>query len=254
MSETLLLTWTISPSREILSQWYKSTSINPNNRYLEYFDSIVYYITQSNFSSIVFCENSNYNFKDLDLINDLCIIYKKKFELLQFTWNHKKTLELWYWFGDWECIDYAIDNSKILNTSANWFKISWRYIVKNINIFLNKNNKRDIIFYKWIWFSPFWGYSAIFKTTNIFYKTWLYNCKKLVDKNKNISLEYVFYFQLRNILFKNWGCNFNDLPILNNWSKKKIAQEYILKFFWLLEYNTIWSILDKILYNFKRYL
>ena len=78
MNQTLLLTWTIKPISEILSvNSYHSTSLDPEARYSQYIDTIIYYIVNSNFTHIVFCENSNYPIKDYPTILGLAKIYNK---------------------------------------------------------------------------------------------------------------------------------------------------------------------------------
>lgn len=246
--ETLLLTWTISPNKKIINQWYKSTSLNPEQRYFEYLDAIIYYISQSNFQNIVFCENSNYLFKDLSLINGLCKIYNKKFELLQFNWNYQKTLDLWYWYWDWEIIDYAIDNSSLLKKSINWYKISGRYICININeIILNHKNSNNI-FFKWVNFSFFSVCSAFFKTNNNFYYENLYKLNEKLDKN--ISLETIYYSKLRKFSLSKTCWNLKIFPKFSKWNNM-INITFILKSLFKTWLSSIWSkisfIFDKIL-------
>ncbi len=252
MSKTLLLTWTISPSQKILNQWYSSLSLNPNNRYFEYINAIIYYISQSNFNCIVFCENSNYNFKDLDFINQLCKIYNKQFELLQFEWNHDKTLEIWYWYWDAECIDYAVNNSKLLQNSENWYKISWRYICVNINEIIERHIHQNNLFFKWVNYSFFSTCTALYKTNNTFYKEYLYN--KWNKVNKNHSLEYVYYNELRIFLLNNTCWYLKIFPIFSKWNNM-IKITFPLKILFKIWLCNIWSkisfILDKILYKYE---
>ena len=100
---TLLLTGTVQPYPVVSQSWYSSTSLNPSKRLAEYMDSIIYYISQSAFSYIVFCENSDYAIPaiDLQIIEDLCEYYHKKFELLQFKWDYDMVVKKWYNYWYW---------------------------------------------------------------------------------------------------------------------------------------------------------
>ena len=193
--ETVLLTWTISPNKEIGDKlWYKSTSLDPKVRYFSYIDTIVYYILNSKFTHIVFCENSNYPFEDKKLIEDLCYIYNKHFELLQFVWDHKKTLEKWYGYGDGECMDYAVDHSKLLKESKTWYKITWRYKISNINKIIDTYHGAKNIFYV---ASPigFWTIMTWFiKTNTSNYRHLFYNIKEDVAAQQ--ILEKLYYDRL----------------------------------------------------------
>lgn len=250
MSETLLLTWTISPNWDIVKQWYKSASLDPNKRYFEYIDAILYYITQSDFINIIFCENSNFYFQDLNFINHLCEIYNKNFELLQFTWDYQKALDLWYGYWDAECIDYAIDKSLILRNVKNWYKISWRYKCMNINKIIYNQNKQDIAFFKWVNFSYFSICTAFFKCNNSFYNLYLYNSWEKM--NKNLPLEMIFYISLRKFLLRNNCWSFDVFPFFSSWNNMLNINffQYLILKTWL---SSMWSkisfIFDKIFFK-----
>ncbi|MDD3645904.1 MAG: hypothetical protein PHH06_00690 [Candidatus Gracilibacteria bacterium] len=249
--ETLLLTGTISPSKDIKKQGYKSTSIKPKERYFEYINSIIYYITQSDFKNIVFCENSNYNFKDLDLINELCKLYNKNFELLQFNGDHKKSLELGYGYGDGECMDFAVDNSQVIKSSKNWYKISGRYIIKNINEIIKIFKDKNVYFFKGtnidlanFSIALFSISTYFFKTNSLFYKENLYNIKSNI--HLKTSIEFEFYKELRFLLdYTNIKSNIL-LPIENRYYKKFKNINYL----GLLDLGFISYIIDKLLFNF----
>lgn len=189
--ESLLLTWTISPSR---GQKYQSASLSPEIRELQYFKSLVFYIAQSNFNKIVFCENSDYSFSN-DRINNLKYLselYKKEVELLHFRWDFERTNRLWYWYWEWECLDYAIDNSKILKDAKTFYKLTGRYIIWNINDILNIHKDSKNLFIRDIP-SYFTMNTAFFKMEVNLYKKYFYNAKKFVNHLKNENFESAFY-------------------------------------------------------------
>lgn len=213
--EILLMTWTISPSKTIN---YRSSTLSPVDRELQYFKSILYYITQSNFWKIVFCENSNHKFNEekLWIIKFLSKLYNKEIELLCFKWDYRKTNELWYWYGEWECIDYAIDNSKLLKESKMFYKVTWRYIIWNINQMIDFYKKNNNIFIRYSILQYFAMDTAFFKIDKSLYKEFFYNAKTMVNHQKNSFYETVFHsILLKNNLYK-CSSKINLLPIRIN--------------------------------------
>lgn len=240
--ETLLLTWTIAPDEKILKQWYNSTSLIPEKRYFEYIDTIIYYIINSKFTKIIFCENSNYYFKDLESIKSLCKIYNKNFELLQFNWDNSKTLELWYWYWDAECMDYAFDNSNMLKNSKNWYKISWRYKVININKMLDYYKKNDNVIYK---STPLWFFLIMtwfIKLNNNYYKKYFYGIKNKCNRNK--MLEVLFWEQIKNEKTYKYMWMYPKLSHISYFKYMKFVIRAKLNYMWI---NYIFIILRKIL-------
>ena len=192
--ELLLMTWTISPSKD---QIYESTSLSSDIRKLQYLKSLIFYITQSNFNKIIFCENSDYKFNksETDILENLSKLYKKELELLHFKWDFEKTIKLWYWYGEWECIDYAYDNSKILKTTESFYKITGRYIIWNINEIINSHKDKKNFFIRDIP-AYFTMNTAFFKMETKLYKDYFYNVKKLVNESIKINYETACYTKL----------------------------------------------------------
>jgi hypothetical protein len=245
-SRTLLLTWTIAPSNWISKFNYKN-SLDPKKRLKEYENSIKYYIEDSLFEKIVFCENSNYSCE-----NRKTEMYKfakdnnKKLEILQFQWNVEKTLELSYSYWEGECIDYAYENSDLLKGSLNRWKITWRYIIKNINDLIKTSDRYENLLFRWL--RPLWFFAidtSIFKVSNNTYKKYLYDAKNDITRENNKCIENIFYDRIRN---KNISCwKLKVLPkkdwYWDAWHTEK-WYHHVLLFFWLWNW---WSFVDKIL-------
>ena len=228
-SEILLMTWTISPAKNLN---YQSASLSPEIRKLQYFKSLIFYITQSNFNKIVFCENSDYHFSkwETDVLENLSKLYNKKIELLHFLWNFGKTIKQWYWYWEWECIDYAIDNSKLIDNNESFYKITWRYIFWNINqiIDLHKNIKNLFIRHIMLWY--FSMNTAFFKMEKRLYKKYFYNLKEMI--NCGNCIEILFY----HVLLKNNLYQYNNkLKVLPN----RINSSDSIFTKWLQYYNII---------------
>ena len=257
--ETLLMTWTISPKKD--QKWYKSTSFSTEVRKAQYLKAIIFYVTQSKFNNIIFCENSDYKFEktEMEVIEYLKNLYHKNIELLHFKWNTEKVNKQWYWYWEWECLDYAFDNSKILKDTKTFYKITWRYIIWNINEIIDSHKNCQNIFIRDIP-SYFTMNTAFFKMETELYRKYFYNAKKLVNHSQNINFESAFYKIIFNENLFNLPKRLRILPYRTNCNDDNfiwnIHQYNVMKRpkFW---YDYIWiktwlysiSSSDKFLYN-----
>lgn len=274
MISTLLLTWTIRPSKKNISK--SQNDLDFSIREKKYIDAIIYYITQSNFDNIIFCENSNYPFTIRQSIKRIANIYKKKVELLQFEWNPIYPEKYWYWCGEAEIIDYVIHNSKLIKETKSFYKITWRYIIWNINKIISKLENQENYFHKqWLFASPLWVSTVFFKISHWLYKKYLYKKTisffhvffsswidlKKITKYPHLSIEYVWYLLLRKYLLSEYIKQNNakirilqTYPILSNYwlgmpIRNIIYNTYI--YLWFGEFNFFHKIIDFLLYKKK---
>lgn len=202
----VLLTGTIKPSWNLKDYWW-ITAVEI--RLKSYFNTLSYYITNSNFKYIVFCENSLYDFSEYnDILLKLAELYNKEFEILQYMWNHQLAEKLWFWHGEWESIDYAFDNSKLLTKVDSFRKITWRYIYTNIDNIVLHSNKNDNLFFK-NFSQVVWIFTWLFKVKKEVYKEYLYDIKR--DINLNTSFERQYYNRLIDKRIDSW--KINEIPI-----------------------------------------
>lgn len=238
---TVLLTWTICPNAEIWKKLqYKSWSLDPEKRRLEYMRTIIFYIAISNFDSIVFVENSNYNIwsNNMLALSNIASIFNKKIEILQFEWNNKTMMNLNYWYWEGEIIDYAYDNSSLIKKSESRYKITWRYIIKNINSIIKVHKNLDNLFFRNIpEFSAI--NTAFFKTNNKDYK-YLYNLKENISSSwlSERALKYVFYEKIISIKLNTW--NLKEIPLRMNIQTTDKKENFLKR-------NVLWY--EKVLFN-----
>ncbi len=201
--ETLLLTWTIQPNPNILFLNIK----DPLVRYSQYVQNIIKYICFSDADAIVFCENSWFEIKDYDTLMGIAKIFGKKLEILQFDGDHKKAVEKWRWFGESEIIEYAIQNSRLIEESWQFIKITWRYRCKNINAIIHWSKDKEACFCKLMPASLLrlntkGINTALFKTTVWFFNKVLTGAGEEVNDSKIIFLEHIYYKRLKKIAKK----------------------------------------------------
>ncbi len=265
---TLLLTSSIHPWNVI----NKTENMIRDERENQYTWTLKYYIEKSNFNSIIYVDNTNYILKyvqNLDTENvansRIIKINWKVLEYIKFDWNKYSSI---YWYGYWdqEIMDYAFKNSILLNKLDNnesFFKISWRYVLKNINNILKKTEHIWNMFLK----SPIYPFNiqtAIVKIKKSDYKKYIYiKVKRFFEKWKNkklkLLLENIWYIMLREIVHNDsiWKRIYNiyyqyDWKLIFRWPNfpflAKISY-YILDFFKFNQHINIFCIIDKLFFN-----
>ena len=203
--ETVLLTGTINPNTKVREwkYWHK-WSISINERIIDYYISIQFYIAYSNFKNIVFCENSNYERNEqIKSLNKIAKACNKNLEIIQFEWNKNALLKTYYWYWEWEIINYALSKSKILPKCKNRYKITWRYIIENINNIIEYNKKDNNLFFRLMFSFNFHTIcTALFKTNNETYNKYLYNINDKLEPQ--VALEELYYKVLKETDIKSW--------------------------------------------------
>ena len=205
MWNTLLLTSAIDVNIEI--PWHKRKDINI--RVKDYIKALTFYITHSDFTEIVFCDGSNYCLKDFDFIFSLAQIFEKKLELLSFQQDIQKVIKKWKWFWEQQIINYALQHSEILKNSHSFYKITGRYLIKNINNILKNETEEENVFFRTSLLDRQNCNTAFFKTSPIFFKKNLQNVEDLVNDFNGHWLEFCYYQRL---CWKRLS-SFTELPI-----------------------------------------
>lgn len=140
-------------------------------------------------------------------------------------------VEKWKWYGENRIIEQVIDNSELLKDYNVFYKVTWRYIVKNINNIIKNEEKKENIFF----LSPFWKHSlatSFFKCNKNLFKEQLYGLWEYVNDKEWCYLENVYYKTLKE--YKDWGWKiecFRELPDFSwfMWSWVKLDTNILLK-------------------------
>jgi hypothetical protein len=226
MNNTLLLTACIQPSWSTPGK--SSENLFLETREQQYLDAICYYIEYSDFTHITICDNSNYDFA-IPVWQQLYWLaknYHKHIELLSFDGN-KESHIYGYGYGEAEIFDYAFEYSQLLKWSTSRYKITGRYIVKDINTVLEKTQHYECFFQKqWLLISPFTVSTAVFKISNNTYQQYLHkkqirlyaaldtkDYKGHYYVKDHFPLERVWYCLLTNYLITSYQ-NINNIAIV----------------------------------------
>lgn len=190
----LLLTATITPTS---NQDFLNLK-DVTKRYRQYVDNLIRFITKSDFTNFVFCENSNTKISsdDQKMLEDLCAFYDKKIEFLYFLGDAKKTQQLTRAYGDQEIMEYAVQNSEILSKHEWFYKITWRYWIKNINNVIDRWASAKNVFIRG-WLGKNTVHTCFFKTTKSYFIEHFMGKWDQLSRFENYSLERLYYWYIK---------------------------------------------------------
>ena len=125
--DTLLLTGCIKP---VEGQAYLALK-DPEERLRQYCESLKFYLSQTDFKRIVFCENSGYPLEFLNL-EKLATKNGKELEVISFRGNTEETRIRGKGFGEGEIVAYALGHSRHAADIRHFVKVTGRLIVRNM--------------------------------------------------------------------------------------------------------------------------
>lgn len=170
---------------------------DPKERLKQYVESIRYYIEESDFDYIVFCENSNFNTSEKDVLNKLACSKGKQFEWLTFEGDLAR-LNLSKGGGEDEIIDYAFENSKWIKGTRSFVKVTGRLKIMNVNQILRGCIYGKNYFYRDIYRPHMHGVDTRFYICNTkFFNNRLRNCYKYTFPGESGKLEDDYFVLLR---------------------------------------------------------
>lgn len=188
----LLITGCISPNSQIPQLVLK----NSDMRRKQYIDSIKYYIRYAKINNIIYCDNSG-ACPEQEL-KELANKYGKSFEWLSFYGDIAKTVRYGKGFGECEIVNYALQNSQLIEQCKYLVKVTGRLIIKNLNILLALNRRK-------IYFCPNKTEDdRLYINTRIYmmpiksYDLYFQKAMNYVDDINNVYLEHAFGICIKN--------------------------------------------------------
>lgn len=168
---------------------------NTQIRLDQYIHSIEYAIKKyRSIDKIIFVENTNFLY-DYSSLYHLAVNHKKTLEVLPFKGEIEKTIFHGKGFGEMECINYALRNSKLLKTSTEFIKLTGRVDVLNF----------DCLLYAAYGANSFYAVRAekfpyvetiLYKVDKVFFQDNMSDLGSLVLDREKMYLERVFYKRL----------------------------------------------------------
>lgn len=196
---SILLTSTIDPG----SYSNQLTRNDPSVRIKDYKDALSFYLKQNDIDNIIYCDNSEYSLEPLKEIPT----NNKKIEFISFNGN-KKPDNVHYGYSELGIIDYAINNSKIINETDYFIKITGRLKITNISEIISQiTENHDIlidctksILTKNIKNPNYRTRTQCIVFSKNFYIETLYNTRNLMPELGISHLEQFLAFKLDNII------------------------------------------------------
>lgn len=122
---------------------------NVDERLKQYVESIIFYIENSPFKGIVFCDNSNYVCDKITYLEDLANENGKAFEWLGFKGDDKKVVQYNNkGIGEDEIMDYVCSHSRLYAEADSFVKVTGRLTLNNINSLMNNAVHGTNYFYR----------------------------------------------------------------------------------------------------------
>jgi hypothetical protein len=110
-----------------------------------YKEAISFYVTNSLFTKIIFVENTGYSY-GFDYLIPLADKNNKILEILSFSGDYELLKKAGKGFGEFENIEFALKNSKLITVNSYITKVTGRYIIQNINKFFTSHHGYDVAF------------------------------------------------------------------------------------------------------------
>lgn len=167
---------------------------NPEIRLTQYIDSLNYYIENSPFFYIVFCENSNFYYCGMEAIMLRAKKKGKHLEWLSFQGDYKSVSMYGKGYGEDELVSYAMAHSKLLAKAKSFCKVTGRLIVINSTVLMANLKIGTNYFFRDI-YSPYTkGVDTRFYLCDKqFFVNTLMNCYSKECVSSCIPLEEVYY-------------------------------------------------------------
>lgn len=141
---TLLLTGTIDPTVFQNEKQQMNADLQDANQRLKQYDvALTYYLNNTDFTDIVFAENSGYSI-DEGKYQKLAQNAGKRFEYLPMLLKSEEIeqmLQRGKSYGEAKLIEGAIHTSKLISQTDTIYKVTGRIILKNANQIIRKSRK-----------------------------------------------------------------------------------------------------------------
>jgi hypothetical protein len=183
--------------------------VDPEVRVKQYVESILFYLNSASIESIVVCDNSGFDYADVESIRTLALAKGKDIECLFFKGDSETIFKLGKGFGEGEIMNFIFKHSKLLPLCNAFYKVTGRIKVKNIDLMIDYVQP-NVNYFQKIRINPFLKVALL--------DTRFYYCSKevfqnfLVDSHFNVNdpdgfyLEHAYTEELRRnkVRFKNF--------------------------------------------------
>lgn len=190
--EILIMTSAIRPPKWM--PFHKA--IEEKERIKQYLDAILFYLTKSDFESIVFVDGSGIESDFFYFLFPIADFYNKKFEMLSFENDPILLKSKWKGYGENNILKFAIENSALLKNYKCFYKVTGRYLIKNINQILKNEKMNENVFFRTSVLDRSLCNTGFFKVSKELFKRELWNLWDNVNDKQGVFLEHLYLKQL----------------------------------------------------------
>lgn len=167
----------------------------------QYIYSIEYAILNyKKIKKIIFVDNTDYAY-DYSLLKSLSIQNNKELEIIKFKGDYDKIEKLGKGYGEIECIDAAINHSKLLQSESDFYKLTGRVIIKNFDkMIISRTTPNAFIYKPGLLFNDRDHINTVFYSVKSdFFINNLSILKNEVDDRNKLFIEDIFLIKLMNL-------------------------------------------------------
>jgi len=167
----------------------------------QYTDSILFYIGSAAIKKIVVCDNSGFDYSKVERLSAGAKQHGKEIEFLSFQGDKDKIKQQGKGYGEGEIMAYTLKNSRLLGEGSDFFKVTGRVIILNIDRIASKVVPGEACFQK-VTMNPFSTLhkckvdTRLYYCSRAFFEHHLSDAYTSVDDNGGRYLEHAYYDSL----------------------------------------------------------
>jgi hypothetical protein len=171
---------------------------DPDVREAQYVDSILFYIRSKAIRNIVVCDNSGFDHAKNERLAAEAKKYGKDIEFLSFVGDKDKIKSQGKGYGEGQIMEYTFRASRLLGKEENFFKVTGRVIVLNIDRIASRVKPGHTYFQK-MTMNPlnklykFNVDTRLYYCSRAFFERHLLDAFTSVDDNGGRYLEHTYY-------------------------------------------------------------
>jgi len=164
---------------------------DPQQREMQYLDSISFFIRESPVTKIIVCDNSGYRYPES--VYSMAALHHKEIELLSFNGNNQLVALYGKGYGEGEILEFVLSNSVLIKQVEGFLKVTGRFKLVNIATLLQHANHWENYFMPVSLLRPRWmvpraarrcvDVRVYYVTTAFFREVLLTAYRKVADKD-----------------------------------------------------------------------
>jgi len=190
IEDTVVITSAIYPAPDV----YKLKITDPEIRLMQTYCGLLGWMQETDVTRIVICDNT----APPSIFSPIISVAESSdidLEVLHYKPNTNLISKYGKGYGEGEILSYIMLNSRLIQETPHFYKITGRQYIKNFNKIHALHKGKPIVFRN----NPKrrWADTRFFKCSSEFYKTHLIDCYKQVRGRDGVYIEHLFEAVLR---------------------------------------------------------